>query len=142
MSIASPSIPRSNPAASFRRNPAAPWRHLDIGLVAATVAVAGLGILMVYSATRATQGTTFLAKQALFVVVGLGVGFVATVVDYRRVRDVAPVAYGGCLLLLLAVLSPLGDEVNGSQSWFDLGTFQIQPAEFTKLAVIVLVAAI
>ena len=136
------SVPRSNPAASFRRNPAAPWRHLDVGLVGATLAVAMLGVLMVWSATRSTQGTQFLAKQAAFVCVGLVVMTVAMVVDYRRVRDLAPVLYGACILLLVAVLSPLGAEVNGSQSWFAIGTFQVQPAEFTKLAVILLLAAI
>ncbi|MEA3020180.1 MAG: rod shape determining protein RodA [Actinomycetota bacterium] len=136
------SIPRSNPAASFRRNPSAPWRHLDVGLVGATIAVALLGVLMVYSATRATHGTSFLAKQAMFFVIGLGVLAVSTVVDYRRVRDLAPVLYGACLLLLLAVLSPLGATVNGSQSWFSVAGFQIQPSEFTKLAVILLLAAV
>ena len=136
------SIPRSNPAASFRRNPAAPWRHLDVGLVGATIAVACLGTLMVYSATRSTQGTQFLVKQATFLCVGLGVMLVSTVVDYRRVRDLAPALYVGCLLLLIAVLSPLGSRVNGSQSWFAVGGFQVQPAEFTKLAVIILAAAV
>jgi rod shape determining protein RodA len=136
------SVPRSNPAASFRRNPAAPWRHLDVGLVAATLAVACLGTLMVYSATRSTQGTAFLAKQAMFVCIGVGVLIVSTVVDYRRLRDAAPVLYGACILLLIGVLSPLGAVVNGSQSWFAIGGFQVQPSEFTKLAVIVLVAAV
>jgi len=135
-------VPRSNPAASFRRNPAAPWRHLDVGLVGAAIAVACLGILMVYSATRSTMGTQFLAKQATFVLVGLGVLLVTSVVDYRRVRDLAPAIYVVCVALLVLVLSPLGEEVNGSQSWFDFGQFQMQPAEFTKLAVIVLLAAI
>jgi rod shape determining protein RodA len=135
------SVPKT-PAASFRRNPAAPWRHLDIGLVAATFAIASLGTLMVYSATRATQGTQFLEKQAAFVAAGAGVLVLATVIDYRRVRDLAPALYGACIVLLVAVLSPLGQEVNGSQSWFDLGSFQMQPAEFTKLAVIILLAAI
>jgi rod shape determining protein RodA len=136
------SVPRSNPAASFRRNPAAPWRHLDVGLVGATIAVALLGVLMVYSATRSTQGTEFLAKQAMFVSIGVGVLAVATVVDYRRIRDLAPVLYGLCVLLLIGVISPLGATVNGSQSWFAIGGFQIQPAEFTKLAVILLLAAV
>src|SRR4051812_26285328 len=135
------SIPRSNPAASFRRNPGAPWRHLDVGLVGATIAVACLGTLMVYSATKSTQGTAFLSKQATFLLIGIGVLAVSTTIDYRRVRDVAPVLYGACLLLLVAVLSPLGAVVNGSQSWFSVGGFQIQPAEFTKLAVVVLAAA-
>jgi rod shape determining protein RodA len=135
------SVPRT-PAASFRRNPAAPWRHLDIGLVAATFAVAALGALMVYSATRSQLGTQFVAKQAAFVAIGAVVLVLATVIDYRRVRDLAPAIYGVCLVMLALVLSPLGAEVNGSQSWFDFGQFQVQPAEFTKLAVIVLLAAV
>jgi rod shape determining protein RodA len=135
------SVPRT-PAASFRRNPAAPWRHLDIGLVAATLAVSGLGTLMVYSATKSTAGTSFLVKQAAFVAGGFVLLVLATVIDYRRVRDVAPVLYGLCLLLLLGVLSPLGVSVNGSQSWFAIGAVQLQPAELTKLAVIMLLAAV
>jgi len=135
-------VPRSNPAASFRRNPGAPWRHLDVGLVGATLAVSALGSLMVWSATRSQFGTQFLAKQAAFVCLGVVVLIVSTVVDYRRVRDLAPAIYVLCLVLLVGVLSPLGHEVNGSKSWFDFGQFQLQPAEFTKLAVIVLLAAI
>jgi rod shape determining protein RodA len=136
------SIPKSNPAASFRRNPAAPWRHLDVGLVGATLAVAALGTLMVWSATKHQLGTQLLAKQALFVCVGVVVLVVSTVIDYRRVRDLAPAIYVGCLVLLFGVLSPLGHEVNGSKSWYLIGQFQLQPAEFTKLAVIVLLAAV
>lgn len=136
------SIPRSNPAASFRRNPAAAWRHLDLGLVGATVAVACLGVLMVYSATRSTGDASFLLKQAMFVSIGIGVLVLSTVIDYRRLHDLAPVLYGGCLLLLVGVLSPLGATVHGSQSWYAVGGFQIQPAEFTKLAVILLLAAV
>ena len=136
----SSSLPRT-PAASLRRNPAAPWRHLDVSLVGAALAIASLGTLMVYSATRETQGTAFLAKQGLFLCVGVGVLIVSSVIDYRRVRDAAPVLYAGCLGLLMAVLV-LGKEVNGSQSWFDVGAFQIQPAEFAKLACIVLLAAV
>ncbi|HYD11194.1 MAG TPA: hypothetical protein VEA78_13920, partial [Acidimicrobiales bacterium] len=66
----SSSIPRT-PAASLRRNPAAPWRHLDVALVGAAIVIAGLGTLMVYSATRVTQGTEFLAKQGMFLCIGL-----------------------------------------------------------------------
>ena len=136
----SSSIPRT-PAASLRRNPAAPWRHLDVSLVGAAIAIACLGTLMVYSATRSTQGTTFLVKQGTFLLVGIGVLVVSSIVDYRRIRDAAPILYAGCLGLLVMVLV-IGKEVNGSQSWFDVGAFQIQPAEFAKLACIVLLAAV
>jgi rod shape determining protein RodA len=97
---------------------------------------------MVYSATKSTEGTGYLARQGVFVLIGVCVLGVVTLVDYRRIRDLAPVLYGGGMLLLLAVLSPAGTTVNGAKSWFALGSFQLQPAEFMKLATIVLIAAV
>ena len=141
------SVPR-NPAANFRRNPASPWRHLDLLLIGATCAVASLGVLMVYSATRSVVGevglasTTYLVRQGVFVLLGLGTMAVVTFFDYRHYREVAPIAYLGGLLLLLAVLSPLGTTVNGAQSWFAVGSFQLQPAEFMKLATILVLAGL
>ena len=147
--MATTSVPRGLPAANFRRNPSSPWRHLDLLLVGATVAVACLGVLMVYSATRSTvpqagvgESTTYLVRQAVFVGVGIAVMVGVAFVDYGRFRDVAPVVYGGGILLLLAVLSPVGTAVNGAQSWFAIGSFQLQPAEFMKIAVILVLAAI
>jgi rod shape determining protein RodA len=135
------SVPR-NPAANFNRNPSSPWRHLDLGLVGATLAVSFLGLLMVYSATRIEAGTSFVVKQAAFLVIGMGVMALVALVDYRHYREVAPVLYAGGLLLLLAVLSPLGTEVNGAQSWFAVGSLQLQPAELMKLATILVLAAV
>ena len=67
---------------------------------------------------------------------------VVTVIDYRHYRDLAPVLFGGGLLLLLAVLSPAGTTVNGAKSWFALGSFELQPSELMKLATVVLIAAL
>jgi rod shape determining protein RodA len=50
--------------------------------------------------------------------------------------------YAAALALLGLVLTPLGQEVNGAQAWFGLGPFQLQPAEMSKLALIVAVAAL
>jgi rod shape determining protein RodA len=142
------SVPRGNPAASLRRNPASPWRHLDLALIGATAAIALIGVLMVWSASRATvdevglASHTFLVRQGMYAIVGAGVMALVTLVDYRRFYELAPVLYGGGVLMLMGVLSPLGEEVNGSQSWFGFGAFQLQPAELMKLAVVLLLAGI
>ena len=134
-------------AGTLRGRATTPWRHLDLGLAAAALSVAGLGVLMVFSATRGgleadgADPTTYLKRQLLFLVVGCGVAAVTTMVDYRTARDVSPLLYGGVLALLFGVLSPLGTEVNGSQSWFAVGPFQLQPAEFGKVAVVLVLAA-
>jgi rod shape determining protein RodA len=132
--------------ASVRRDAAAPWRHVDLSLVLAVLATAGIGLALVYSAThkRAEVGLdpyTFLERQGVFVAVGVLVMVAVMAVDYRVVRDFAAVAYGGTLVVLAAVLSPLGSTSKGTQAWFQLGSFQLQPSEFAKVTIILSVAA-
>ena len=104
---------------------------------------------MVYSATRSTvpqagvgASTTYLVRQAIFVSIGAAVMVGVAFIDYGRFRDVAPAFYAGAIFLLLAVLSPLGTTVNGAKSWFAVGSFELQPAEFAKIAVIVVLAGL
>jgi len=128
------------------RNPAAPWRHIDMVLVGSVAAVGALGCLMIFSATRGRNpsdfDTSFLFKQLLFMGIGAGVMLVVALVDYRRYRDVAPVAYGLIVLSLLMVVSGLGSEKKGSQAWFQVGPFQLQPSELAKIVVIVSLASV
>lgn len=56
-------------------------------------------------------------------------------IDYRFIFSIPWIVYGGCILLLLLVLTPLGTEVNGNKSWIRLGGLSIQPAEFAKIGV-------
>jgi rod shape determining protein RodA len=62
-------------------------------------------------------------------------------VSYNALRAYAPVVYGASILGLIVVLSPVGDTINGAHSWIRLPLgFQIQPSEFAKVAIIVLMA--
>ena len=130
------------------RTPASAWRHVDLGLAMASIGVACFGLLMIYSATRdklQAQGIDpgfYLKRQAAFVVVGMVAMVVAASIDYRRLRDFAPVFYVGSVLALLAILSPLGKRSKGAQAWFQLGAYQVEPSEFAKIALILALAAI
>ncbi len=127
-----------------RRDPSSPWRHLDPVLVVCTLAVAALGTLMVFSATKGNgdaADTEFVKKQALFMVLGVGVMIVVALIDYRRFQDYAYFFYGGACFVLFLVVSPLGKSSKGAQAWFQLGPFQLQPSEFSKLALILGLAA-
>jgi rod shape determining protein RodA len=55
------------------------------------------------------------------------------VIDHRFYDTFAFPIYGFFLFMLLAVLV-VGTEVKGSHSWFRIGSFQLQPAEFSKMA--------
>lgn len=131
---------------SMRRNPAAPWRHVDLLMLGSVTAISFIGTLMVYSSTRgsdaASPSTEILARHVVFLLAGFTVMALVTMVDYRRFRDFALIAYGVSCGLLLVVISPLGTEVNGAQAWFQIGGFALQPSEFTKLAVILLLASL
>ena len=138
MATTTTTLPRRTAPASSR-NEAAPWYHLDLTLYGTVLAIAGLGVLMVYSATfrkLADSGGDphlYLKKQALFTIAGIAVMVLMSVVDYRVYRDFAPVIYIGTCLLLVAVLSPLGSNSKGTQAWFQMGSFQLQPDLGTDL---------
>src|SRR5437870_13224175 len=121
----------------------ATWRHSHFGLLAAPLRIDGLGLLMVYSATQqkltesGLDPLTYVKRQAVWVFLGLLVLVVVTVVDYRVFRDMAPMIVVGTVALLLLVLSPLGSSSRGAQAWFQFGSFQFEPSEWAKLALIV-----
>ncbi len=148
MSTASPApYPRRVALTNVDQDPGAAWRHVDWVLVVAVAAIAGIGALMIFSATRGRRGADivdpyFLERQGLYVVIGLGVMAFAAAIDYRRLRELAPLIYGGTLFLLFAVLTPLGSNTRGAQAWFTLPSgFQLQPSEFAKLGVIIMLAS-
>jgi rod shape determining protein RodA len=126
------------------RAPAA-WRHVDLVLLASAAAVSALGALMVLSSTRGTDpdvwDTAYLRRQLLFLAMGIVGMVLVTLVDYRRLRDYAWLPWLLGVGLLLLVLTPVGSERRGTQAWFQLGAFQLQPAELAKVVVILAVAA-
>jgi rod shape determining protein RodA len=118
----------------------------DVALACLTVGVALFGVLMVFSATRDAlikEGFDphyFLKRQGLFVVLGVAIMLVVSRIDYRRFEQLATPAYVLSIVALLAVKTPLGSSALGSQRWFSFGPIQIQPSEFTVLAMILAVA--
>jgi rod shape determining protein RodA len=147
---AAPTLARGGLAPAKRRatvsaNTVPEWMmHVDWILVTATLAVAALGVVMVYSATKGTEEsptTYFLQRQALFVIIGIGLMAAVAAFDYRRLRDWAIPIAGLALILLFGVLTPLGTESKGIQAWYEFAGFQLQPAELGKLALIIGLAA-
>ncbi len=117
------------------------WRGQDWILIGATVAIAALGLVMVYSASRhlvSSDPYYFLKRQAFAYVLGIGVFLGIMSIDYRKWRDFSQLAYLGTCALLFFVLTPVGSHVNGAQSWYQLpGGFQFQPSEIAKFGLIV-----
>ena len=138
--MATVAAPRYRPIGKLNHDHSAAWRHLDLVLLATVAAISALGLLMVYSATRGVEqpyDTSYVTKQFMFLVLGVTAMAVVAMVDYRKIRDLAPFIYGASILLLVLVRSPLGSRQNGTQGWFQIGPFQLQPSEFAKLGLII-----
>jgi rod shape determining protein RodA len=121
-----------------------PLRRLDWVLALAVAALITMGSLLVWSATRQRMldadldPASFLKRHLLNATIGLALACLAALVDYRSLRAYAPVIYGLSVLGLVAVLSPLGQTINGAHSWIVLGGgFQVQPSELAKVALVI-----
>ena len=153
MSVDRGVLPRSTPVRLGRRDAGlreratgrdSALRRLDWVLALAVLALIALGSLLVWSATRQRMLDGDLDPQAFFkrhlvnALIGVTLASVAALVDYRSLQTYAPVVYVLSCLGLVAVLTPLGSTINGAHSWIVLGGgFQVQPAEFAKVALVV-----
>ncbi|MDJ0340139.1 rod shape-determining protein RodA [Streptomyces sp. H10-C2] len=122
-------------------------RRMDWVLLGAALALSGIGTLLVYSATRGRTNLThgdqyyFLLRHLMNTGIGFGLAASVVALGHRRLRGVVPVLYGISVLLILAVLSPLGSTINGAHSWIVIGGgFSLQPSEFVKLTIILSMA--
>jgi cell division protein FtsW len=128
-------------------------RHApEYGLLIAIVALAALGVLMVYSssALRAylqdEDPFAVVGPQLVWAALGLAAMAVTMRIDYRWLRILSvPMYITAVALLALVLLPPIGPfepkVVGGSARWLTLGSLPaIHPAEFAKLAMIVYLA--
>ncbi|HJQ96437.1 MAG TPA: rod shape-determining protein RodA [Acidimicrobiia bacterium] len=133
--------PDAPPAVSDRRR-----NSPDRILIGASVILALMGLLMIYSATRVglernnLPASFSMERQMIFVAAGLILVGAFSFVDYREFRHLAHIVYGGMVVLLAAVF--LFPAVKGAQRWYDLGFFQLQPSEFSKTACLITLSAI
>ena len=125
-----------------------PIRHLDPVLLLTTAVLTLTGFLLVYSSTRpallqahADPGLE-LKKQVAFFVLGAILLLLVASFDYRFFKVYAGFAYGAMILSLVLVRTPIGSSSAGAQRWFGFAGFQITPSEFTKVALIVMLASV
>ncbi len=120
------------------------WLTRPLASFHLVLAVFGLltvfGLVMVLSASSvdsfSRDGTSYsvFGKQLAYVGVGLVLFYGALRVPLRVLRRYSLPLFGACLLMLALVLSPLGERLNGAQSWFVVGGVSFQPVEVAKVA--------
>jgi rod shape determining protein RodA len=115
------------------------FRDFDWPMLAMVLALCTISVLEIYSATLHTKYTGFHTKQIFWIAAGLVAMFLFSKIDYHRLIDWAPWAYGVCMVALLAVLA-VGQKVLGARRWIKLGPMHFQPSEWVKLVLILAVA--
>ena len=116
------------------------FRDFDWTLLGLVLLLCTLSCIEVHSATLHTRFSNFGARQIFWVTAGVAAMFIFAKIDYHRVLDWAPWAYGFGLLALAAVLSPLGHKALGGRRWIKAGPILVQPSEYVKLVLILIVA--
>jgi len=115
--------------------------NMDWLLLGATLLLALAGVTTVYSATQKGALAGLHLKQLYLVAAGLVGLVIALVVDYRRLADRAALFYVLSASALVYVLL-FGPRIAGTRRWILLGGIQLQPSEFVKLAVALLLAKV
>lgn len=103
------------------------------------ISLIAVGLISIYSATFDAGMDDYFFKQLMFAGIGTVVMIGLVFVPERWIGMASYVAYGGSLLLLVAVIV-VGHEVYGSKSWLIIGPISLQPSELAKVGTLLALA--
>ncbi len=121
------------------------WKSLDWFTVAIYFCLMVMGWLNIYSASYNPEhasvfdNTQEYGKQFIWIITACALAFIILLLEGDFMRKISPLVYGVTATLLVLVLI-FGKEVNGAKAWFGFGSFGIQPSEFSKLGISMLLA--
>jgi rod shape determining protein RodA len=117
------------------------FSNLDLGLIALLAVLSTLGLLTLWSASHGPDGevASFASKQVIWLVIGFAAMYGISRLDYRHLQNHAWIIYAVLLALLTAVMV-LGKASMGAQRWLSLGPVKLQPSEFMKIGIAVIMA--
>lgn len=120
--------------------------YYDFSLVSIIVFLLSFGLVMLYSTTsyeaqlQGVSPTRFLSSHIIGVLLGLLGMFIISLIDYHIWERWTFLAYLTSMVLILLVLTPLGKSAKGATRWLYIGPMSFQPAEFAKIATILVMA--
>ena len=121
--------------------------YYDYDLLLVIIFLMCFGLVMLYSSSAYSAQVDykndmfFFTRQAMIGIIGLIVMFIVSKIDYHLYGAYAKELFWFSMFLMALVQTPLGKTVNGARRWIRLpGGLSLQPAEFTKIAVILFIA--
>ncbi len=119
------------------------FRNLDFVLIFAVLALNAISLMMITSATHANNPSDeaywHVQRQAIFMLVNFVLVFFSLRFDYKQLERFATTFYIFNLIILLAVMF-VGQSALGAQRWIQLGPISLQPSEFSKIIMIIVMA--
>ena len=119
-------------------------RDLDWWLVSSVLALIAIGLGLIASATHSFAVSTGKAwhveRQSIFTIINIFIIVGLMRFDYRQLKYIAKPLYFFNLIMFIAVML-IGQTQLGAQRWIQIGPVSIQPSEFSKILMIICLAA-
>jgi len=114
-------------------------RELDYSAIIFAICIVIFGCINIYSATNKSYGTYYPKLQVVWLILSLITVYVLLIFDYMLIENYAVVIYWAGVILLI-VGDVFGKITNGANSWVNIGPIAIQPSEFAKIGMIIMLA--
>ena len=121
------------------------WRSIDWLTIGLYLLLVFLGWINIYAAVYNDEHQSIFdfsmryGKQLIWISAALVIAFVIFIIDINFYSYFAYLIYGVMIFALIAVLV-FGTKVHGATSWFQIGSFRVQPSEFAKIATALAIA--
>jgi rod shape determining protein RodA len=142
--VALPSLRRrpDSGLGNIHSSPGAPSRNVDWVLMTVQVALSVIGLAVIYSSTRTKFENPYgyVTRQEVFLIAAAAGMVVVMSFDYHWWKERAGILYASTLGFLVLVLL-VGTENEGARLSFDVGSIRLQPAEFAKFTLLLMLAA-
>lgn len=115
-------------------------KHIDIGIIIVPILLVAFSVINIYSAVRTKPELAGNWKlQIIWTIMGLLLVYLLLTFDYNILMNYAEIIYAASIVLLI-FNDVAGKTVNGATGWISIGSRAIQPSEFAKIALIILLA--
>ncbi|MBZ9688238.1 rod shape-determining protein RodA [Clostridium estertheticum] len=115
-------------------------RELDYSSIIFAICIVIFGCLNIYSATSKEHGTYYLKLQIAWLILGLITVYFILIFDYILIKNYAVLIYWAGVIFLILNDFVLGSTTKGATSWIKIGSLGIQPSEFAKIGMIIMLA--
>ncbi len=117
-------------------------KNLDWVLTITALFLSGIGLLSIYSSSISGGDFLNFKKQIIFTIIGFFLMILLSFFDWRVIRENSYLILSLYLVCLLALLGLffIAPEIRGVKAWYKIGSFSLDPIEFTKICLVILLA--